>query len=125
MRRPPPSLRDLWLRWLNVILRGAHLIAVILLGAAVLGAPLALAPAAWGVAGSGLSMLALDAWRQPRYLREAAGVAVLAKLALVAWLAVDVSLRLPLFWSIVALSALFAHAPARLRHRIIIGPPAD
>jgi hypothetical protein len=125
MARKPLTAREAWLRWLNVVLRGAHLIAVILLGAAVLGAPLALGPAALGVAASGCAMLALDTWRKPAYLREAAGVAVLAKLVLVAWLALDAGLRLPLFWSIVALSALFAHAPARLRHRIVLGRHAD
>lgn len=113
------------LRWLNVILRGAHLIAVILLGAVVLGAPVPAGPTAAGVAASGLAMFALDVWRKPDYLREAAGLAVIAKLALVAWMAFDASLRMPLFWAVVVHSALFAHAPARFRHRVVVGGGKD
>ena len=113
------------LRWLNVILRGAHLVAVILLGAAVLGGPVTLDAAAVAVVASGFAMFVLDAWRKPAYLREVAGIAVMAKLLLVGWMAVDPDLRLPLFWAIVMLSALFAHAPARFRHRVMIGGYRD
>ncbi len=110
--KPPPTFR----RWLNVVLRGAHLVAVIVLGAALLGAPVDAAMAAYGVAISGLAMLVIDTWGYPGHLRETAGISVLVKLALVVWMATDASLRTPLFWLVVAGSAVFAHAPARFRH---------
>jgi len=108
-------------RWLGVALRGLHLVAVIVLGAAMLGAPVAGGRAAIGVAATGLAMLALDTWSKPSHLREASGIAVLVKLALVAWMAADESVRAVLFWLIVAGSAVSSHAPARFRHAVLIG----
>lgn len=108
-------------RWLNVALRGVHLVAVILLGAGLLGAPVATGSATAGVAATGLAMLVLDTWSKPGHLREASGISLLLKLALVAWMAMDESSRLVLFWVIVAGSAIFAHAPAKFRHAVLIG----
>lgn len=114
----PPA----WRRWLNVALRGLHLCAVIVLGAGLLGAPVDGATAALAVAVTGLGMFALDILTHPGHLREAAGVAMLAKLILVVWMAADANARPLLFWFIVAGSALFAHAPARFRHaRLLSG----
>ena len=110
-----------WRRWLGVVLRGLHLVAVILLGAALLGAPLSGGTAAGAVAISGLSLLALDTWTKPGHLREVAGLAVLAKLLLVGWMAFDASARPLLFWLIVFGSAVSAHAPASFRHRRVWG----
>lgn len=115
--RNPAPLR----RWINVVLRGLHLVAIIVLGAGLVGAPVASGLAAAGVAASGLAMLILDTWGHPGHLREAAGAAVLAKLALVGWMAIDAGARPVLFWVLVAGSALFAHAPARFRHAIVLG----
>ncbi len=112
-------------RWLNVVLRGLHLIAVILLGASLLGAPVAGALAVVGVAATGFAMLALDIWKKPGHLREAAGLAVVIKLFLLAWMAMSVSFRPVLFWLIVAGSAIFAHAPASFRHAVLLGKRAD
>jgi hypothetical protein len=108
-------------RWLNVILRGLHLVAVILLGAGLLGAVVDTDKAVLGVAATGLAMLVLDTWSKPSHLREASGISLLIKLALVAWMAFDETSRLSLFWIIVAGSAIFAHAPAKFRHAILIG----
>ncbi len=121
MARKPMTALDTALRWTNVILRGLHLVAVILLGAALLGAQLDAGQAAIGVAATGFAMFGLDIWRKPQHLREAAGLAVLGKLILVAWMALDASARPVLFWLIVAGSALSAHAPARFRHAVLIG----
>ncbi|NWG32368.1 MAG: hypothetical protein HXY29_12875 [Rhodocyclaceae bacterium] len=115
------TLFDGWLRWINVILRGLHLCAVILLGAALLGAPRASMEAAFAVAATGFAMFALDIWRKPQHLREASGIAVLFKLVLVAWMAADAAMQPILFWLIVAGSAVSAHAPARFRHTILFG----
>ncbi|HZV55234.1 MAG TPA: hypothetical protein VFF82_09860 [Rhodocyclaceae bacterium] len=108
-------------RWLNVALRGLHLVAVILFGAGLLGAPVAADQAVIAVGVTGLAMLAMDTWSKPDHLREASGLSVLAKLVLVGWMAVDASSRLALFWFVVAGSAIFAHAPARFRHAILVG----
>jgi hypothetical protein len=109
-------------RWLNVVLRGLHLVAVILLGAALLGASVSCGQAAFGVAATGAVMFALDIWSEPSHLREVSGFAVLIKLVLVAWMAADEPSRFVLFWVVVAGSAVFAHAPARFRHAILFVP---
>ena len=77
--------------------------------------------ASLGVAASGMAMFILDLWRKPGHLRETAGLAVLAKLLLVVWMAMDAPSRPVLFWVIVAVSAIFAHAPGQFRHAVLIG----
>jgi len=120
MPRKPMTALDTALRWINVILRGLHLVAVIVLGSVLLGAPLAASHAAMAVAATGFAMFALDIWRKPQHLREASGLAVLVKLVLVGWMAIDAAARPYLFWLIVAGSAISAHAPARFRHAILL-----
>lgn len=125
---PPPSLArpDLLRRWLSVLLRGMHLVAVIGLGAALLGAPAehagGIVRLAVAVAASGAAMFALDLWRNPRHLFDIAGVGVLVKLLLAGLMILDGAPRLTLFWIIVVWSALFSHAPATFRHARLIGP---
>lgn len=109
-------------RWLGVLLRGMHLAAVVVLGAALLGAPVSGDQAVLGLWSTGLAMLALDTWSKPAHLREASGVSVLVKLAFVAWMAVDVGSRTVLFWLVVVGSAVFAHAPAKFRHAVVFPP---
>ncbi|MFN6961483.1 MAG: hypothetical protein ACK4N6_04505 [Rhodocyclaceae bacterium] len=121
MMRKPMTPFDWALRWLNVILRGLHLVAVIRLGAAILGERPAGAEVAITVAVTGFAMFALDVWRKPRHLREAAGIVVLFKLAFIVWMVFDAAMQQSLFWLIVAGSAISAHAPARFRHAILIG----
>jgi hypothetical protein len=106
-------------RWLGVLLRGAHLAAVVVLGAALLGAPVSGDRAVLGLWTTGLAMFALDTWSKPAHLREASGLSVLLKLVFVGWMAVDVSARAWLFWFIVIGSAVFAHAPAKFRHAVL------
>ena len=121
MARKPMTALDTALRWINVILRGLHLVAVILLGAALLGAPQVSTQVAIAVAATGFAMFALDIWRKPQHLREASGMAVLLKLVLVGWMAFDAAAQHYLFWLIVAGSAISAHAPARFRHAVLLG----
>ncbi|MEW6514260.1 MAG: hypothetical protein AB1443_09675 [Pseudomonadota bacterium] len=120
MPRKPMTALDTTLRWANVILRGLHLVAVILLGAALLGAPQVGTKVAIAVAATGFAMFALDIWRKPQHLREVAGIAVLLKLVLVGWMVFDAAAQHILFWVIVAGSAIAAHAPARFRHAILL-----
>jgi len=69
---------------------------------------------------SGLGIVALDAWANPLYFRQAKGLGTLLKLALVVLLVVWEAGRLPLFWFVLAFSVALSHAPGRLRHRILI-----
>jgi hypothetical protein len=107
-------------RWLHVVLRGLHLTAIVALGAAILGAPIDLRQSANATLVSGLAMLALDLWGDHDHLRNVAGLSVIAKLGLVAWMAVDADSRVTLFWLVLAWSALFAHAPASFRHAVLL-----
>jgi hypothetical protein len=103
------------LRWLSIVLRGIHLATVIGLGAALLGADLAVKDQATGVLISGAGMLLLDLRRRPQMLYEWSGLSLAIKLLAVAWLTTHSSAQL-LFWSIVVWSVLFAHAPGAFRH---------
>ena len=104
------------LRWLSVALRGLHLVSVITFGAAVMGAPLSLEQQSIAVLLTGTAMFALDLWNKPRMLLEWSGVALITKLGVIALMALNSELRLPLFWMVVMWSAIFAHAPASFRH---------
>ncbi len=109
-------------RWIIVMLRTLHLVAVIALGALLLGAP---APPAWplgvvagAASGTGLAMLALDMLADRHHLRSVAGLSVIVKVVLVAGLA---AYPQPwLFWTIAALSAVVSHAPASFRHARVL-----
>lgn len=105
-------------RWLDVVLRAAHLIAVIALGAAVLHPERVPMPEYAGVAVvlSGVLMALLDWWHKPGHLVEGAGLSLVVKLAMVAAMMVIPAWREALFWIIVAWSAVFSHAPARFRN---------
>lgn len=110
-RAKPPE----WRRWLGIALRSAHLAGVVALGAELLGAPVG-SWGAWLTLASGLGLLASELIDERVSLRELAGALVLLKLALVAAM-----LRWPaqapaLFWSVLVLSAVVAHAPKGLRH---------
>jgi hypothetical protein len=104
------------LRWMSVVLRGAHLVAVIGLGASLLGAPLAAREQAMWLLATGVTILAFDLRARPGLLGEWSGISLVLKLGLVAWMAGDATWRRPLYWLIVAWSVLFAHAPASFRH---------
>lgn len=112
-RRLPPA----W-RWTGVAARAVHLVAVVLLGAALLGAP-AGARASWAGAAllaTGAVMFALEQWKTREHVFQLAGAGQVAKLAAVAWMIGDPARAAPLYWLIVVWSAVFAHAPAGFRH---------
>ena len=112
------------LRWTDIIIRGIHLVAVVVLGGATLGAPVDGARAAVVVFLSGLVMLSFDTWQRPGHLRELAGATMLLKIALVGWMALDEGVRMVLFWLIVGISGIVSHAPASFRHIQVIGKPS-
>ena len=103
-------------RAINLGLRSLHLASIVLLGAALLGAG-DIALGAWLTLVSGAGMFAGDVWANPAHLREIAGCGVVLKLLLVAIMATQPAFALPIFWSILVLSALLSHAPGALRHR--------
>lgn len=103
-------------RWLNVGLRTLHLVAIVLFGAALLGAG-SIAWSAGLVVVSGALMFAIDIWANSGHLREVAGFGVLVKLLLVGVAAALPHLALPLFWGLLILSTLLSHAPGSFRHR--------
>lgn len=102
-------------RWFNVGLRTAHLLAVVLFGAALLGAG-DVATSALLTLGSGLAMFVIDLWANPAHLREVAGFGVIVKLSLLALAVVHPELGLAVFWVILVLSTLLSHAPGGFRH---------
>jgi hypothetical protein len=104
-------------RLLANAVRSAHIAAVVVLGAALLGAPLPVPAASWAVAGSGAVLLALDLAAARMHLGEVAGVAVLFKLALLIAAAWQPTWAATIFFAVLLLSSLVAHAPKGWRHR--------
>ncbi len=106
-------------RWLVVALRAAHLAGVVGVGAGLLALPGGPAGGyVWLMVASGVAMAALDAWSNPVWLRELAGLSLLLKFALLGWFVVaDEGAQRLLFWAILVFSVIFAHAPASFRHR--------
>ena len=99
------------------ILRVFHIAGLAGLSAVVLGS--AGGAENWGglMVISGLGIIALDAWANPLYFRQAKGLGTLLKIALVVVMAAWEPGRLPLFWFILAFSVALSHAPGRIRHR--------
>ena len=99
------------------ILRVFHIAGLAGISAAMLGG--AVDAAQWGglMLVSGLGIIALDAWANPLYFRQAKGLGTLLKIALVVLLVVWDAGRLPLFWFVLAFSVALSHAPGRIRHR--------
>jgi hypothetical protein len=106
-------------RWLNIGLRGLHLLGVAGMGAGYL-VP-AVAQDAWLpylvlTLATGVGMAMLDAWSDRHWLAQLSGQTVLFKLLLLAlnpfWPAAGPAL----FTAVILISAMVSHAPARVRH---------
>ena len=99
------------------ILRVFHIAGLAGISAAVLAG--AGGAAQWGglMLVSGLGIIALDAWANPVYFRQAKGLGTLLKIGLVVLMVVWEAGRLPLFWFVLAFSVALSHAPGRIRHR--------
>jgi hypothetical protein len=99
------------------LLRVFHIAGLAGISAVVLGG--AGAAANWGalMLVSGIGIIALDAWANPLYFRQAKGIGTLLKIALVTLMVIWDGGRLPLFWFILAFSVALSHAPGRIRHR--------
>lgn len=105
---------------LIALLRIGHVAGVVGVGAGILGA--ASAPRAFFalLVGCGLGIGLLDAYANRTYLRQASGLAVLAKTAALAALVASASFGATAFWIFLIVSVAVAHAPGRLRHRRLI-----
>lgn len=102
------------------VLRAAHVAGLAGLAAAILAA--GGEAERWGalMLASGLGIIALDAWANPMYFRQAKGVGTVAKLGLVVLMMAWEPGRLALFWFVLVFSVLLSHSPGRLRHRRVI-----
>ncbi len=102
------------------ILRVFHVAGLAGISAAVLAG--AGAAERWGMlmVVSGLGIIALDAWANPLYFRQAKGLGTLLKIALVVLLVMWEAGRQPLFWFVLAFSVALSHAPGRVRHRRLL-----
>ena len=103
----------------SIALRTLHLMAVVALGAALLGAPLSLPHAGTATLASGLVLVAMELFARRMHAFDVAGLAVLVKLAAVAAIAAwpGAAAHGPAaFWALVVLSSLSSHAPKPVRH---------
>ena len=102
------------------VLRVFHIAGLAGISAVVLGG--AGGVAQWGglMLVSGLGIIALDAWANPLYFRQAKGLGTLLKIGLVALLVMWEAGRQPLFWFVLAFSVALSHAPGRVRHRVLL-----
>ena len=116
LRRPrTPALE----RAASIVLRTVHLATVVGLGAALLGAPLALGTMGAATFASGLVLFAMELFARRMHVLDFAGLVVVAKLVLVALLALWPGASehaLAVFWALVALSSISSHAPKPVRH---------
>ncbi len=98
------------------MLRCAHLAGLVLLGAALLGAPLSVRDGALLTLASGLALFVAELADTRIRLGELAGLVVLLKLAAVGCMALRPAAAPLLFWLVLGVSGLIAHAPRPLRH---------
>jgi len=114
---PPPEHFFPYLRWLNISLRGLHLVGIAgLAGGFLFNLPESAWLGYWHLAlATGVLLSALYLWTDAKWLLKLKGQAILAKLALLALAYYLPDGRAVVFVLIVLLSAFFAHAPDRVR----------
>lgn len=113
----PPESFFPWLRWLNITLRGLHLVGIAgLAGGYLFALPESAWLGYWHLAlASGVLLSALYLWTDASWLLKLKGQAIVVKLVLLALAWQLPEGRAVLFVLIVLLSAFFAHAPDRVR----------
>ena len=106
------------MRWLSVLLRAVHLAFVLALGI-VLHSPESLTYQYEIIVATGLSGVALLAMEMSNklFFAELAGLSMMAKLCMIASMAIWMDQALVLYWLIILWSAFFAHAPRTFRHK--------
>ena len=113
-------------RWVNITLRSAHLVGIAGIGGGFL---FALDPAAWNLywritLATGIALSLVYLWSTAAWLFEIKGLAIVVKTALLVAAVNHPDLRHDLFILIIVISALSAHAPARIRGYRWLGPRA-
>jgi hypothetical protein len=106
-----------WRRWLGILLRSGHIAAITLLGADLLGAGGIAAHGAVLTLVTGAALFASELADRRVRVDELAGALVIAKLVVLAWaIWLAPQARVPVFWALLFVSAVVAHAPKPLRH---------
>jgi len=109
-------------RWLNIALRSLHILGVVGMGAGFLTRQppddnfrlyLVMTLA------TGLGMTLVDAWSNRQWLAQLSGQTVLLKLLLLGLIPLWPDAREVLFVTVILISAVVSHAPARIRHKHI------
>ncbi len=115
---PPPRLFR-GQRWLNIVLRGLHLLGVAGMGAGYLVPGVerdAWLPYLVLTLATGIGMALLDAWSDRHWLAQISGQTVLFKLLLLALIPFWPAAGPALFAAVILISAMVSHAPAWVRH---------
>lgn len=122
-RRRRPDLR----RWFRISCRSLHLLTMgVLVGGHVWGATAEdLRPWLVGVVLSGAGLMATDVFQNVGYLREVRGAVQLAKIALVAAVALLWEYRVAVLVAVVVLSGVVSHMPGRYRYWVLGRGPRD
>jgi hypothetical protein len=115
---PPQSRTFPGKRWVQISLRTAHLIGTAGIGGAFLyGAPTsAWLPYFWVLLLSGVAMVLLQLWSNAVWLLQLRGLAILAKLALLALVPLWPQAALPVCIAVVTISGVISHAPGNTRY---------
>ncbi|WP_086486632.1 hypothetical protein [Thioflexithrix psekupsensis] len=118
----PASSRQLpGQRWLKITLRTLHLVGVGGLGGGFLYevAPEQWLPY-WGLAVvTGVCLVLIELWSNAIWLLQWAGAAIVFKLFLLASLHFFPQAAIPIFISVIIISGVISHAPAKIRHRLV------
>ncbi|MGQ9862818.1 MAG: hypothetical protein ACUVSD_12525 [Thiobacillaceae bacterium] len=114
---PPPERFFPYLRWLNIALRGLHLVGIAgLAGGFLFDLPETYWRGYWFLTlASGALLVGLYLWTDAGWLFKLKGQAILAKLALLGLAYAREDWQATIFVLIILLSAFFAHAPDRVR----------
>jgi len=111
--------RPLWVLYLSICLRAAHLfcasvfIAIYLLQDVVDGLFLSAAIV------TGAILLTLESMRHRQIYRESVGIATAVKLLLLGFVVHQAGFGKPLLVAIFLLAAIISHAPRNIRHRLL------
>ena len=124
---PPQSREFRGQRWVNICLRCGHLIGVAGIGGGFL---FGLDPESWEsywllTLSTGVVLSLIYIWSSAIWLFELKGLAIVLKNILLAIALAAPAARGELFIVIVVISGLIAHAPARVRSRRWLRPPAN
>ncbi|MBI2313020.1 MAG: hypothetical protein HYU77_11025 [Betaproteobacteria bacterium] len=105
-------------RWVKIGLRTLHLVGTAGVGGAFLyGAPERLwLPYWWMTVASGVALVAIELWSNGVWLIQVRGVAILAKLVLLACVPLAPDLGGLILILIIVISAVSSHAPASVRY---------